>query len=573
MGTVICDTEWGFAGDRIGAETAWTPVVLVARVGGTSHHFLGRDLRLQDFVAHHFDHTWVAHHAVAEMRYLLRLGLPVPPRWFCTATAFRAVTNRPGYRKSSLVEALTVLGLGHLIPPQKATLRDKILRLDFGPSDIPAIVAYCSDDVIATEAVFERLSGRIKPELMAYWTRYLAAVAKIEQRGIPIDVSTLAAIWRNNHHIEEALRDKINKVVRVFRSDGSFCREAFWAWADKQGIRWPIQQNDRGRWVRSLDDDHLKLMSRHHPFIGELRDVKKSLRALQDYAWVVDARSGKHYHSIRPFGTVTGRNQPKEWVFGAPKWFRWLIVPSPGRSLIYCDYSAQEIGIAAYMAGDARMQEMYAAPDPHLMAAIQAGAAPPDATEESHPDERAVHKTANLAALYAQGAEGVAHRLGIDLDAARDLQRRHREMYAAYHRWSRHMMEVAYRRGYATTRQGWRAMAQIGTRRRTWMNYPVQATGAEVMRCTTIAMDHFGLEVLAIVHDGWLVQCEAGDEERTISVIDAARRWACEKVVGGFDLKMDFKVYRERFEDKKGRAMWEFITGQIPEPFHIPDEG
>ena len=54
-----------------------------------------------------------------------------------------------------------------------------------------------------------------------------------------------------------------------------------------------------------------------------------------------------------PMWARTGRNQPSgnRFIFGLAKWYRFLIQPPPNRSLLYLDYSAEEIAIAAALSG------------------------------------------------------------------------------------------------------------------------------------------------------------------------------------------------------------------------------
>ena len=51
---------------------------------------------------------------------------------------------------------------------------------------------------------------------------------------------------------------------------------------------------------------------------------------------------------------------------------------------VYCDWSSQEIAIAAALSGDELMEGIYESGDSYIAFAIQAGLAPPDATKETH---------------------------------------------------------------------------------------------------------------------------------------------------------------------------------------------
>jgi hypothetical protein len=53
--------------------------------------------------------------------------------------------------------------------------------------------------------------------------------------------------------------------------------------------------------------------------------------------------------SLRPFHTITSRNQPherdKSFIPALPAWLHGALKPPPGFALIEFDWSAQEVGI------------------------------------------------------------------------------------------------------------------------------------------------------------------------------------------------------------------------------------
>jgi hypothetical protein len=571
MPTVYVDCEWGYRDGRVGRESAWVPVVLCASVGGNRHHFLGRCDRLLAFVEQYRDYVWVGHNVVAEMSYLLRLGVRLPPRWWCTMVGHRAMFNRAGRLDADLVTALTTAGLAKYIPADKDDIRERILHLRHNPAEA---VPYCFEDVDAAAALHDVQVGTVNPVSMHYWTTYLAAVARIELRGVPVDLPLLRRIWRGRPHICEQLRQQVNEVCRVYRANGSFSRKAFLRWCRREGIRWPLRPSDTdGRLRHSLADEVMEEMAGRHTFIGKLRDIRKTLRVLDQYPIRVDGRRARHHYSNMPFRSVTGRNQPSRWIFGAPKWMRFLVTPpTPDHILITADYRAQEIGVAAALSGDPLMKRMYDADDPHLAFAEMANAIPLGASADAIRAVRKTYKTANLAILYGQTATGLADRLGVEVERARELLQQHRDIFSAYHDWSDRVTTAAYQRGFVTTRAGWRARVDRGTRWRTWANFPVQANSADVMRLTTIALNALKVEVVGIVHDGWVVTCHRDDEPRVRTAIEAAKQIACDRLLGRFPLRMDVVTYPDRYADEDGQEVWEDILRKLPGEFVIEPE-
>jgi hypothetical protein len=566
------DTEWGFRDGRIESESAWEPVVLclVGLRTGRRHSFWGRDPRLPAFFRDRAGDLFVAHFAVAEMKYLLRLNVPLPARWFDTFVGWRRLTNRPRHLEAGLSAALHRLGLPHLAPAVKDELRQRILRLEFGPDspeDRRTIADYCFSDCAGAAELYRWLVGRIDPVAMDCWAEYLKAVARMELRGIAVDVRTARLILRSREALRTTLIERVNHTWPVFKN-GSFRRKAFLAWCRQERIDWPRKPSPtNGRLYLPLDDETLADMEGRHSFIGRVRQVRKTLQLFGRRSIKVDGRTGRHYYSTSPFRSVTGRNAPRNFIFSGPKWQRWLIVPpTPDHVLVYVDYIAQEVGIAAALSDDSELQATYKAADCHMEFAIRAGAAPPGATKKTHPSVRRRYKTVNLGVLYGQTAFGIATRLGIPLEDAQAILDQHHALFPVFWGWSERAVQGAFDRGEMSTPCGWGSRVPPGSNERTWMNFPVQATGSDIMRLTICYLDRQRVSVLAPVHDGFLLCCRRDQLPDLRQAVDYACGTAVAQVLLDFPLRWEFTVYdRGRFEDEDGRPLWEQIRAVLLE--------
>lgn len=557
------DTEWGFRGDRIDHESAWEPVVLCA-VGLRSNrrfHFWERDDRLLLFFREHAADLFVAHNVVAEMKYLLRLGVPLPQKWFDTFVAWRFLTNEPNYPQANLSRALHSLGLPHLAPAAKAELQQRILQLRFNSNDDQErteILKYCFSDCDGAAGLFTRIQARIPRTIMSHWCEYLKAVARMELRGIPFDSVNYDRITLQQPLIRSSLIEGINRTAKIFENE-AFNSESLIAWCRAEGIRWPLKKSDAtGKYYYPLDDDTFKEMENHHPLIAELRQVRKTLTNIGRRSLVVDSITGRHYFSTVAFRSLTGRNQPTRFVFSGPKWLRYLITSeSPDHVLVYVDYSAQEIGVAAALSGDVNMRAVYEASDPHLAFAIRAGAAPGNATKQTHAEIRKRYKTVNLGVQYGQTAYGIAAKLGIRHREAEELLLKHQETFPDFWAWSTRIVQASFDRGYITTPCGWRSRVPPFSNDRTWMNWPMQATGGDIMRLTITYLDRQSVRVLAPVHDGFLLSCRREQLDDLHDAVKFACGTAVEQALPGFPLKWDVTVHPNgRFEDEDGLPLW-----------------
>lgn len=571
---VIVDTEWGYRGDKVGHESAWVAVVFCALVllSGQELAFLpGRDDNsLRAFLAEHRESLFVSHSAPAEMKYLLRLGLPVPKHWHDTLVAERWLTNQPVRPKVGLASALERRNLGHFVWTDKSEFRDKILNLDFEPDDprfMAEVAEYCLQDCRGCGALFSaQVSApgeRAKLErLMSWYPRYQLAVSRMELRGIPIDIATYQLVSEHWPQTREMFASEINDITPIMTPSGLDRRKTT-QWFKSMGLPLPtiFDKNDRKR-RHSISDEALKGVEHHHPFIAKMRQVQRTLKAFRNNRLVVDSVTGRHYSDIRPFATVTGRNAPTQFIFNMPKWYRFLIVPeSPEHALVYVDYTAQEIGIAAALSHDPAMIAMYQADDPHMYFARLAGAVPDEAGKEENAAIRKKYKTVNLGVLYGQAAGGTAERLGISYQEAEKLHREHHRLFPAFWTWSERMVTTAINRGSIRTRLGWRALVPPESNSRTWANWPMQANGADIMRLTAMYMDEAGLEVLAPVHDGFLISCRMDELAAIRRKVDYSCASAVEHVLGDFKLKWTVSVHKDRFVDPDGLPLWETVQG------------
>ncbi len=567
------DSEWGFRSGRVDCESAWEPVCLCAVElhCGKRVHFVGRDSRLSGFFIDHAHDLFLAHYAIAEMKYLLRLGVMLPAQWYDTFVAERLLTNAPGLPEAGLSASLIRRGLPHLAPAEKHDLQQQILHLRFNPNDseeMQRIIDYCYTDCDGCLALFRRQYQ--EPQVlrhMGWWTEYLKAVARMELRGIPFDVAGYEQIRRAWPHIRMALIEGINKTHPVF--DGlTFKKSAFMNWCRRENIRWPLQMSETtGLPYHPLDEKTFKAMEPRNLFIADVRQVRKSMAGLGRRALVVDAVLGRHCYGASAFRSVSGRNQPRKFVFGGPKWMRFLIVPeSPDHVLVNVDFTAQEIGIAAALSGDGNMRSVYEASDCHMAFAIRAGAAPTNATKATNPDVRKLYKAVNLGVLYGQSAFGIASRLAITERQAEALLRDHRALFPKFWEWSDHIVQGSIDRGWIVTPCGWRSQVPPAGNVRTWMNWPMQATGADIMRLTVIYLDRQNVRLLAPIHDGFLISCRRDQIEDARAAVDYACAKAVEHVLPGFPLRWDVAVYERRYEDDAGRPLWDKLQDIMSAP-------
>jgi DNA polymerase I-like protein with 3'-5' exonuclease and polymerase domains len=199
-------------------------------------------------------------------------------------------------------------------------------------------------------------------------------------------------------------------------------------------------------------------MARLHPAeVGPIRELRHTLGQLRLHELAVGP-DGRNWCLLSIFRSKTGRNQPSnsEFVFGPSCRARSLIRPPEGRAVAYVDWSAQELGIAAYLSSDPAMRHGYVSGDPYLSFGKLAGVLPATATKTTHGVERDRLEVACLGALYGMTEFGPSRRLGLTPAHDRELLRLHQQTFPAYWRWSQSVRDQAILTGRLETVFGWR---------------------------------------------------------------------------------------------------------------------
>lgn len=337
-------------------------------------------------------------------------------------------------------------------------------------------------------------------------------------------------------------------------------------WAEylaRAGIPWPRLSSD----ALALDDDTFREMARLYPReVAPIRELRYALSQMRLKELAVGS-DGRNRIILSAFGSRTGRNQPSNsrFIFGPAVWLRCLIRPAPGRAIAYCDWSQQELGIAAALSGDKRMQEAYVSGDFYLTFGKMSGAIPAAATKQSHAREREQFKTVALGVLYGLSAEGLARKLNVPLCYGRELLQMHRESFRQFWRWSDQIEMEGMLTGRLRSVFGWAVHVGHDGNPRSLRNFPMQGNGAEMMRLACCLATERGVMVCAPVHDALMVEGPADAIEVGVAETQRAMREASVLVLPGFPLRSDAKIvrYPDRYMDERGRRMWEKVQAVL----------
>jgi hypothetical protein len=462
-----------------------------------------------------------------------------------------------------LLGALACFGLDAISAADKEQMRQLAMR--GGPytdAERLALLDYCQSDVDALARLLPAMLPHVDLPRALLRGRYMAAAARVEWAGVPIDTVTLARLRERWDWLRDRLIAAVDADYGVF--DGRTFKVDRWAdYLAHQGIPWP--RLDSG--ALALDEDTFREVARSYPAeVGPIRELRHTLGQLRLNDLAVGA-DGRNRVLLSAFGSRTGRNQPSNsaFIFGPSCWLRSLIKPAPGLAVAYVDWSQQELGIAAALSGDQKMQDAYVSGDFYLTFAKMAGAVPPDATKRTHAAEREQFKTVSLGVLYGLAAEGLARKLGVPPCRGRELLRMHQETFRQFWRWSDRVEMAGMLAGRLRTVFGWAVHAGPDANPRSLRNFPMQGNGAEMLRLACCLATERGVTVCAPVHDALLVEGRAAGIEGVVAETQRAMQEASELVLLGFPLRTEAKVvrYPDRYMDDRGGRMWETVLGLL----------
>jgi DNA polymerase I len=480
------------------------------------------------------DALFVAYYASAEIGCHLALDWPVPERVLDLFTEFRNRTNDlelPSGR--GLIGALTYFCLDSIGAVEKEEMRNLVLR--GGPwTDIEreAILDYCESDVAALARLLPAMLPRVDLPRALLRGRYMAAASRMERNGVPIDLVHLERLRQSWSGIQDELITEIDLEYGVYEGR-TFKTSRFEAWLIREEIPWP--KLDSGR--LDLRDDAFREMARTYPAVAPLRELRWALSQMRLSELAV-GKDGRNRTMLSAFRARTSRNQPSnsKFIFGTAVWLRGLIQPPPGYGIAYIDWQQQEFGIAAALSNDPLMKAAYISGDPYLAFAIQASAAPLDATKKTHKAIRDQFKSTVLAVQYGMGAEALAQRIGKPTIRARQLLNLHHDTYRVFWTWSDKVVDHGMLTGNVHTTFGWQLRVSEKTNERSLRNFPMQANGAEMLRLGCCLATEQGIEVCAPIHDAILI-CAAVDLlEEHVTRTQQAMAEASRIVLNGFEL-------------------------------------
>lgn len=531
---------------------------------------------------------YVAFSASAEINCHRQLGWPIPDRLLDLYAEHRRLSHGvdrertdmekhvlPKTEKYSLIAAMHAWGLG--LHALSAATKDAIRQLciDGGPfkDREDEIMEYCAADVTMTERLLQVMWDLLSDDKTfaqsLFRGKYVStAVSSLETSGIPVDKDLLARLVAHWDQIVERVIDKERHRFDVLKHR-EVDQHKFATWLNTNGITsWPRTSTGN----LQTDKETLKDVGKSVPLVEEMRNYLSVVRQTRILKNLGLGSDGRLRVRTGTFGSITGRNQPSSSVgiWGGATWVRSLIRPEQDHALWYCDFSGQELAIAACFSGDARLKEDYATGDPYMAAAKRFGLVPRHATKKD-PQFTSVRDRMKIAVglgvLYGAGPETMARSGDMTLGQANYILHQHRLTYPTFWEWRRNMI-LHYRSGAdCVSPLGWTYRTSYEDSTNSLSNWLMQSTGADMLRLSTCMAYDRGLEIVAMVHDAIMIQCPINSMFSARDTLVECMTEASAQILDGFKLRVDSTstIYPDRYSDKRGESMWKQVIQTLHE--------
>ena len=560
------DTEFGFPRKAFDF-TAVVPVcaaLVLSDVVETACPRLGRPFSCLNELLANPDITIAVHHVAAEWHMLQHLEIPFPARWIDTecaqrfldiTTAGELATTSPveNCGPYSLLACRARRGLRVRESWYKAEIQQKVGSLKFADHELPRIVDYCVDDCRDTLELAEiqlRELASLPDDLgrlyFSYFQPYLLKITAAAARGVCFDRESYGQIIEKHEELLSRLQGKIRKhgfqgmfrgyeKLTVLPQNLDMMRTFTMLGMEDVISSLPIFKRDFnkiGGWKRrSLANVFKNLTNNDHAFlhlVSEYHSLIDLIRA--DWRFLVHS-DGKLRPSFVFPGTSSFRTMPhKPHLLQLPKSFRPLIHASAGNALVECDFSCEEIGLAAAWFGDKSLATIFNTYDKDLYAEIGFTMGQyPSEDPDADPVLRDKLKTAILAIAYGGGVPAIMENIKCsESDAGKILasfKRSFPDLYLGRDLYLKRVQQAGFAQNVLKLRRHYEPFKWLasGVKDTTlsYLNYPVQSAGSLVMMEVFNQLPKWTQPLIGM-HDAILLECPVDAVADTVAATKAA---------------------------------------------------
>lgn len=394
-----------------------------------------------------------------DMEVLMRYGVNLSAPMFDTMIAHYLLQPEQHHGMDYLAETLIdyeTIHIDTLIGPRGKN--QKSMR-----EVPPALVCdYAAEDADVTLRLHNVLKPRLKEagmEQLFYEIEMplVPVLAQMETDGVLLDTDALAETSRT---FTERMREIEQDIYREAGHEFNIAspKQVGEVLFGEMKIVEKPKKTKTGQYVTS--EEVLQQLRTKSPIVGKIlqhRGLKKLLGTYVDaLPKLINPRTGHIHTSFNQAVTATGRlsssdpnlqNIPVRGEDG--KEIRRCFIPEPGCLFFSADYSQIELRVMAHLSGDENMTEAFR--EGHDIHAATAARIYKESIDSVSRDQRTKAKRANFGIIYGITVFGLAERLEISRDEARQLIDGYFDTFPRVRDYMERAKETAREHGYAET--------------------------------------------------------------------------------------------------------------------------
>ena len=459
-----------------------------------------------------------------DMKVLMNYGVRLSAPMFDTMIAHYVLQPEQKHNMDILAETLLnyqTVHIDELIGPKGKG--QKSMR-DLSPA---SVCDYAAEDADVTLRLYNVLKPRLKEagvEQLFYDIEMplVPVLADMETTGVRLDTEALS-------ETSKVLTERMKQIERnIYELAGhefniASPKQVGEVLFGEMKIVEKPKKTKTGQYVTS--EEVLQQLRSKAPIVADIlehRGLKKLLSTYVDaLPKLINPRTGHIHTSFNQAVTATGRlsssdpnlqNIPVRGEDG--KEIRKCFIPEPGELFFSADYSQIELRVMAHLSGDKNMIEAFR--EGYDIHAATAARIYKEKIEDVSRDQRTKAKRANFGIIYGITVFGLAERLEISRDEAKQLIDGYFETFPDVHAYMEKAKELAREHGYAETffhRR--RYLPDITSHNATVRNFaernainaPIQGSAADIIKIAMVKIyDRFRKEgirsrMILQVHD------------------------------------------------------------------------
>ena len=370
---------------------------------------------------------------------------------------------------------------------------------DLSPSEVYRYACEDADVTLKLKNVLEKELKEQGVEHLFYEIEMplVPVLVNIESNGVRIDTE---ALRQTSVHLTARLQEIEQEIYQLAGEQFNISspKQVGELLFERLKLADKPKKTRTGQYVTS--EEVLESLRSKHEVIGKILDYRGLKKLLSTYVdalpQLINPRTGRIHTSFNQAVTATGRlsssnpnlqNIPVRDDDG--KEIRKAFIPDEGCEFFSADYSQIELRIMAHLSQDPNMVEAFV--EGHDIHAATAAKIYKIGIDEVTPDMRRKAKTANFGIIYGISAFGLAERMGVSRQEARELIDGYFATYPQVKAYMDKSIEVAREQGYVETiSHRKRFLPDINSRNATTRGYaernainaPIQGSAADIIK-------------------------------------------------------------------------------------------